>query len=385
MILTELADRQEGPRRRISMDLVWEDSPHPRETLYFAADGEAADLMRPSADAFAIACLPLAVGTGERRLRVEDTLCTRLRSGLRLVNQVFHEWYPRCSLVALEATGGFAPTRPPERRRVASLLSGGVDGLMTLRRNRLDYPLDHPESIRACITLFGVNKFDVTDGRPVPERLDAFAALLGRLGELAREEHFRLLPVRTNVRSLAPSYAYWTAMGFGAGHSAVAQLFQGHFDKVLFASNGDGPNPPPGAAHPVFNPHFSTDAVRIQGEQDEMRRSEKLELLTRWELARRLMQPCHYVRIPEGGRINCGRCEKCVRDMLTLIGLGRLRNVSAFAEDDLTPDRLFRIPLNNRRKAALLLQSIPGLRQAGRRDLAWAIRARVALFHLLRT
>jgi len=385
MILTNLTDQQHGDRRRISMDLVWEDRTVPTQTLYFEAEGETAELLHPSADGFAVACLPLAAGLGEKRLHVDAKLCTRLRSGLRLVNEVFHTWYPDCAMLELEAADGFQTTRPPADRRVASLLSGGVDGLTTLRQNRLDYPLDHPESIRACITLFGINTFDVNDDGPVPERLVAFEALLQRLRGLAEAEHFELHPVHTNIRSLAPNYKYWTRMGFGAAHIAVSQLFQGHFDKVLFASDGDGPNPLPGAMHPLFNPHFSTDAVRIQGEQDEMLRAEKIALLADWDLGRRLMQPCHYVKIPAEGKINCGRCEKCVRTMLMLIGMGRLDEVSAFAENDVTPDRIFRIPVNNRRKAKLLLQAVPYLREVGRMDLVWAIRARVALFHLVRT
>jgi hypothetical protein len=227
-------------------------------------------------------------------------------------------------------------------------------------------------------------RFDVNEKGQVPERVEAFGALLGRLGELAKTEQFALHPVSTNIRSLAPDYKYWTRMGFGSAHIAVSQLFQGHFDKILYASDGEGPNPLPGAMHPLFTPHFSTDAVRIQGEQDEMYRAEKVALLADWDAGRRLMQPCHYVKIPEQGKINCGRCEKCVRTMLMLIGLGKLQDVSAFVENDLAPDRVFQIPVNNRRKAALLQQSIPSLRKVGRNDLVWAIRARVALFYIVR-
>ena len=122
-----------------------------------------------------------------------------------------------------------------------------------------------------------------------------------------------------------------------------------------------------------------------RADQDELLRAEKVALLAGWKFAKKYMQPCHYVRIPEEGKINCGSCEKCVRTMMTLIGLGKLDQVSAFFENDLSADKLFRMPLSNRRKADMLLQAIPGLRQAGRRDLVWAIRARVALFQVLRT
>lgn len=385
MKLVNLTDQIQNGWRRISMDLIWEQTDRPTQTLYFEAEGKVAELMTATPNAFAIACIPLAFWLDEQRLWVEGQLCTRLQSGSRIINQIFSEWHSKHSAITLEASEGFQPTRPAAKRATATLLSGGVDGLTTVRVNRQNYSLDHPESIRACITLFGINTFDIdADGQQVPERLQAFDAVLKRLREIGDAEQFTVHPVRTNIRSLAPSYKYWTAIGFGAGHSAACQLFTGVYDKVLWASDGAGPNPTPVASHPLLNPHYSTDAVRIQGEQDEMDRVEKIKLLSDWEFGRRYMQPCHYVHIPKNNAINCGRCEKCVRTMLTLIGMGKLQKTEAFVENDLKARRVFFIPVNNQEKASLLGQAIPLLKQLGRNDLVWAIRARLLIFSLLR-
>lgn len=384
MILRNLTDRQNGPWRRVSMDLVWEDNSNPPMTVYFEAKGETAGLMQPRANGFAVACLPLAAWMGETRLRVEAPICIRLRSGLRFLNEIYCDWHRHCRMVSVEADEGFHPTTPPAARQVASLISTGVDALMALRQNRLDYPPNHPESIRACIFLYGVNNFDFDQDGPVPERLREFDTQLERLGELAREEHFTLLTVRTNIRRIAPDYKYWTQIGYGPAHSAVAQLFDGTFDKVLMASDGDGANPESGGMHPVINHHFSTDAVRIEEAQGEMTRPEKVALLTAWEFARRNMQPCHQIQLPADGRLNCGRCEKCVRTMLILAGLGKLPDVSAFTENDLTPSQVFLIPVHSKPKAEHLRRCIAPLIAAGRPDLAWTIRARLALFSVVR-
>lgn len=384
MILSNLKDQRVDGRRRISMDFCYEDSERPSGTLYFEACEGTAERMRPRVDGFAIAFLPLAMWHRERRLRVEGTLCRRLASGLPAINDVFLSWYPHYTRIAVEPVDGFAVTWPSAERRTASMLSGGIDGLAALRLNRLHYPLDHPESIRDCITLFGINNFDLDYRGPVPERLAAFDERIGRLAELAAKESFTLHAVYTNIRSLAPSYRYWTRMGFGAAHISVAQLFHGYMDTVLYASDGDGANPPPGAWHPLIVPHFSTDAVRVQATEVAMKRVEKTEVVSAWEYGRRYMQPCHWIHIPESGRINCGRCEKCIRTMLTLIGLGRLKEVSAFDEDDVPPSLLFQMSLTNRVKADLLQETIPGLLCAGRRDLARAVRARLALYRLFR-
>lgn len=383
MRLTNLKDWRDGSTRTISMDIELEETPRPVQTLYFSADGEAADLMHPGADAFAIACLPMAAWLGEKRMLVEGSLCTRLRDGFKGINRVFADWYSNIGMVLVEPTDGYNPTVPPPQRRVANMLSGGVDGLAALRQNRIDYPLEHPESIRACITLFGINTYDVDENGQVAERLAAFDTVLKRLRGLAEAEQFLLLPVRTNVRSIAPSHRAWTSVGYGAGHIAVSQLFQGAFDKVLFASDGEGPNPPPPAPiHPLINTLHSTNAVTIQSVQDEMFRPEKVALIADWDLGRRLMQPCHYVKIPEDGKINCGRCEKCVRTMLMLIGIGRLNDVSAFSENEVTPRMVRGIPVRNSRKAHQLQLAIPQLKAAGRNDLVRAIQKRIWRFRL---
>lgn len=384
MRISNLCDNRDGGTRTVSMDLDWEEAEHSLDRLYFEADGETADLFHPSPDPFVIACLPLAGWLGERRLIVEGAICTRLEKGLKALNEVYSRWFPNVQRVSMEPSEGFVARSPPPERHLASMLSGGVDGLASLRRNRLDYPLGHPNSIRACITLFGIGTYDVTEEGPSDDRLRTFESLLERLGKLAGEEHFDLLPVRTNVRRIAPDYRAWTKVGFGAGHIAAAQLFQGSFDRVLFSSDGDGPDPPPGAMHPLTNFGYSTGALTVQSDQDEMRRSEKVALLADWEAGRRWMQPCHHIEIPGEGKINCGSCEKCVRTMLVLIGLGRLDEVDAFRGMDVSPEKIRRIPIHNRRKLNHLLDSLPLLEEAGRDDLVKAIRRRARKYRFRR-
>ncbi len=70
--------------------------------------------------------------------------------------------------------------------------------------------------------------------------------------------------------------------------------------------------------------------------------------------------------------------------MLLLLGTGRLGEVDAFDENDVRPITIFRIPVNNLKKAQLLAQSIPDLKHIGRHDLVWAIRLRLMLFYILR-
>jgi hypothetical protein len=145
----------------------------------------------------------------------------------------------------------------------------------------------------------------------------------------------------------------------------------------MFASDGTGVDPPPGASHPLLDQHFSTAAVQVYHEHASWNRVDKLRLLAEWPEALRIMQPCHYVEIPPAGRINCGRCEKCVRTMLGLLSLGRLADTDAFEANDVSADMISAIPLHTPVKVSLLEQLAGPLREAGRDDLARAIENRL--------
>jgi hypothetical protein len=373
------AEEVEGGRR-ISANIVWEAAARPPQTLYFETPYPFAADLNPSPDAFMLAMLPAAVWSGEPRVQIEGALCSRLEDGLQAVMAIYAQWYPRCRPLRVEPLDGYAPTLPRRDARTGSFLSGGVDGLAVLRANRLAYPKDHAESIRDCILLFGANDFECTAAGPVPERLVEFRRLESRLHELAVSEDFELVPVRTNTRLLAGDYACWTSVGFGAANVSVAHALSRRFNQVLFASDGTGVDPPPGASHPLLDQHFSTAAVHVRHEHAAWNRMDKLRLLVEWPHALRIMQPCHRVTIPPEARLNCGHCEKCVRTMLGLLALGRLADTEAFPASDVTAEMIERIPLHSPVKAELLRQLAEPLRSAGREDLVRAVQAKVRAF-----
>jgi hypothetical protein len=293
---------------------------------------------------------------------------------------IYSRWYERCRPLRIEPLGGYVPTTPRRDARTSCFLSGGVDGLAALRANRLNYPKGHPESIRDCILLFGANDFECTVDGPVPERLAEFRRAQSRLLELAESEDFELIPVLTNTRLLIGDYECWTSVGFGAANVSVAHALSSRFTRVLFASDGNGVDAPPGASHPLLDQFFSTAAVQVWHEHAAWSRIDKLRLLAEWPPALRIMQPCHRLKVLPEGQLNCGRCEKCIRTMLGLLALGKLRRGEAFAADDVTPEMVEQIPVLSPVKADLLRQLIEPLRSVGRDDLVSAVQAKITAF-----
>ncbi len=358
---------------RVSAEIIWEEARRPPQRLHFDVPEPFAQDVCAEPNAFVVACLPFAMWLGESRIQIDGALCPLLRDGLEAAMTVWSGWYRRCRPVAIEPAQGWHAAPHASAARTASFLSGGVDGLSTLRSNRLDYPRGHPASISDALLLFGSNDFQYTAEGPVPHRLVAFEAQRARLEALGRAEGFSLIPIRANVRLLSPDYGCWTAIGFGAATIAAAHLFGSRFNRVLFASDGDGIDPSPGASHPRVDHHLSSTTVQVMHDQSLWTRSDKLALLTEWPDAMSLMQPCHYVEVPPHGQINCGTCEKCVRTRLGLMGLGKLGHGAAFGARTVTVEEVAAIPITNRRKAALLAALLPDLRRQGHVDLARAV------------
>ncbi len=367
-------------RRRVVADIRWEDSPRPDRTLYFETSGAFAPDVEPSAEAFLTAVLPLAVWQGERRIRVEGTVCPRLRDGLETAMAIFAMWYGHCRPLAIEPIQGFVPMRPHPDAGTASFNSGGVDALALLRANRLDYPLDHPASIRTCLLLFGLNSHDFDAAGPRPERLAAFEMHLRRMQRLAEQARFTLIPIHTNTRALYEDFETWAAVGFAAGTICAAFTLPRHVRSAWFGSEGGGIDRPARGSHPLLDHHYSTAAVEVHHGQPAMTRLEKTRLIADWEEARPLLKSCFYQDLPTGGAINCERCEKCVRTMLALVALDRLRQVSAFSRDDLTPEMLKVVRIRTTLDLAYYSECIEPLKRRNRYDLARPLEAAVAAY-----
>ncbi|MFO0075490.1 MAG: hypothetical protein ACK531_04350 [Cyanobacteriota bacterium] len=379
MRITDLRIESGPDSRRAAATVIWETRQRPAETLFFEAQGPLAEELQASPEAFALACLPLAAWAGEQRLRIEAPLCPRLTQGLRHGLAIWASVHGTVPHLELEAAGGWRPPARATPERTASFLSGGVDALSTLRRNRLDYPLEHPGSIRDCLFLYGTNGDQMGPCGPHPQRFAFYKAHQQLLQALGEQERFTLLALTTNVRSLCPSYACWTRIGFGPATLAAAHLLTNRLTRVLFASDGHGLL----EGHEALEvPLYSSAALEVMLDQPGVQRQQKLALLSEWPAGLDLIQPCHLLTIPEAGRLNCGRCEKCLRTKINLACLGLPISGRTFTDASLQPGALLRMPLVSRAKVRLFQPLVPELWRRGYRRLAVTLATRLWLARL---
>jgi hypothetical protein len=381
MRIDNLRTETRAGRRRVTAELRWEDCDRPDRELYFEAAGAFAEELEPSTDAFLVATLPLALWHGEQRILVEGPVSARLHDGLAAAMAIFALWHERCRPLSIEPAAGFAARLPQPAGHTAAFMSGGVDALALLRANRLSYPLEHPASIRSCLLLFGLNTYDHDATGPRPERLAAFEAYRQRLDELAERACFTLVPIYTNTRALWEDFPSWMGVGGGAGILCAALTLPRRIRSAWLGSAGTGMHQPPRGSHPMLDHHFSTEAVELHHGQPAMSRLEKLRLVADWEDALPYLRSCLYQDIPGERRSNCGRCEKCVRTMLGLLALGKLRQLEVFGADEVTPEMLAAVEIRTTGGLAYYSELIGPLERGGRHELAQRLRRKLAAYH----
>jgi hypothetical protein len=374
MIIRDLAIAVANTRIT-SATVVWEDRPYPEQALSFEVeDGEPSDASvfdAPCEDAFLAAGFPLAALHGEARVRIEGHPCPMLVEGLRTAHAWWASWggMPPQAPVIESLSGGRAVDLTTPRRAVACL-SGGVDGLHMLLRNRQLYRPSDPAYIREALFVHG---FDIGKRARRPQD-EHFRTAFALLEPVAAETGLRLIQCRTNLRHLPSKPGFWANRHNGAalaavGHAATlgpAFLFIGGTYHVA--------NPVPVGSHPAVDGLFSSQRVTVIHDGSRFSRLEKVRELAQWPTALAALRVC-----PDNisDRPNCGHCEKCLRTRLELLAAG-VEETTAFGPS-LTPLELWdeAVPQPIGDRAIRYKDLLPPLRARGLSALCRVLEERI--------
>jgi hypothetical protein len=360
MIITDIRTQQSAERATLSAHVRWEDCDREPLDVYFETERRFADALACSTHPFLTASVLPAMDSGEQRIRVDGAVCPQLRQGLTTVVSTIRHWYTStrpAPTIEMTSRSTVAPRAMPGR--AACFLTGGVDSLATLRANHLTFDATHPAAIKDAVIVFGL---EVEDRK-------AFDHVLTSLSAISQDAGITLIPVSTNVRSLNGDWEFWHSQFMGAALAAVAHGLGRRFSLVSIASDYDIPNLRPHGSHPLMEPNFSSYETRIQYDGITMSRLEKTRLLADWDVALRNLRVCNKTEHYNAIRLNCGKCEKCLRTMLALLVLGVLDRTNAFPDQDVTPQALSQIYLNDK-AAPFYRELIVPLEEIGRADLA---------------
>ena len=290
-------------------------------------------------DAFLRATIWSAMEAGGE-LTVHGRVSTRLLANIERFQEITCRWWPKYRPVRLRADeeiGDVAATaavgRDPARQGSAVLAySGGLDSTESLVAHTHGWRGRNTLKIEACVFVHG---FDI--------RLkdEAFRGALRRVRAITDHYGVALIPMRSNLKELLPSWE----LTYPSGVLAAISLLERRFSFGLFASSrpyesldflvsetGSTAATDPLHSSATFSAVHDLAALRI----------EKTARLADEGVVWRNLRVCW-----EGEDLttNCGWCEKCVRQMLCMRACG-LTDFSAFRRP-LTPSAVeaVRLPL----------------------------------------
>lgn len=248
---------------------------------------------------------------GPGRVVAEGELSTRFHSSLSAIQDIYCGWNRSLSRIELDPRMRIGPA-PPRGTRVASLFSGGVDSLHAL--------IQYREEITDLVFVHG---WDIPlENQPLRDEV----ASINR--ETAAHFGKNLIEIETNVREMLDPYVNWGLLGHGAALAAAAHLLPSSINRIRIPSSATrGPYIVPWGSHPDLDPLWSTESMEFVHGGAEVTRPEKLALISRHPFALQRLRVCW--KNPDGA-YNCGRCEKCLRTMISLIALGVLDRCPTF-------------------------------------------------------
>lgn len=358
---------------RISARVTWEDSDRPAKEIYYETSSDFADGLTCDANAFLVGCVLPAMYFGEKRIQIEGAVCPILKEGLYTNMNYFQHWRGE-KYKPIDVECRTIKTYSPSAKgvkRTASFLSGGIDSLFTLRMNRLNVPVGHPGSIQDC---FFVHGFDIYHDENEPKKLDLFQRGINGLKEVAEDAKIHLIPVQTNVRHLYSDVSFWMTWFFGAALASVAHAFSNRIGTIHIAASFDLPRQIPWGSHPITDRNYGSYDLCVLHDGIRFSRLGKTKIVSGWDAALQNIRVC--VANPEDG-LNCGKCEKCLRVMTTLVAVGKLRETNTFPVRDLTAKMLERLVIQYEYSLWNYRELLGELTAQGRYDLVDVIRKKI--------
>lgn len=374
MIIRDLACCHSPDGRVESASIAFEDKDFPPRRLVFAISEDASEIGEPSADAFLAAGFPLAAVHGERRVLIDGQPCPMLIEGLQTV----HAWWTDWGGMPAPAP---AIERPPRRRREnagtkrrgVAFVSGGVDSLHMLMRNRKTYEESDPAFIRDVLFIHG---FDIGKKARAPEE-ERFRMARSRLEPIAAETGVRVLPCRTNLRQLPSKPDFWTHRYNVAALAAVGHAATQGPAFLFVAAGFHLSHAVPMATHPAVDGQYSSQRVTVVQEGARFSRLDKIRDLAHWPTALAVLRVC-----PEApaDRTNCGKCEKCLVTRLELFAAGVEETPALGRSLTSVEEWEEAVPIPFGRRALNYGELLAPLRARGHPELAQMLERKIALY-----
>ena len=220
------------------------------------------------------------------------------------------------------------------------------------------------------------------------EEPETFDYVVDSLKKLAPEAGVEPIPVKTNIyleyraEDRKNKFDFWVYKFRGPVLAAIAHAFSNRLAVLSIAATYDLAYLDLWGSHPLLDPNYSSVDLRIRHDGLALSRLKKVEIIKDWDIALNHLRVCNQGHRYEPGKLNCGRCEKCIRTALELLVVDRLDRCVTLPYDDVTPDMVKQYgDIHDDYVISCYLDLIPSLNQIGRQDLVRAIEYRMEIYN----
>ncbi len=234
-------------------------------------------------------------------LELAAPVSPRMLGKIPKIQDILKAWSHPLRRVEVQADAA-DPDRPTSRG-VATFFSGGVDSFYTL--------LKHRDEITDLIFIHGYD-MELSD-TTLRERLSSAVREVGSvMGK-------RVIELEAD---LGAHFRGWLTWAHGAVLASMAHLLAPEIHRVYVPSSFGYASLIPWGSHPLLDPLWSSERLELLHDGCEATRFEKVVSIAREDLALNTLRVC--IKTHQEPQANCGRCEKCLRTMISLRLVGAL-------------------------------------------------------------
>lgn len=274
--------------------------------LYFESNGAA---LKDSPEALIAATLLPAMKKKAAVIQTNHQPDPIFIQNLQKIQAIYQSWKPGYQSVEIHSN---QPTIPSNKKgsRVGIFFSCGVDSSYAL--------LKHLDQITDLIFIQG---FDI----PM-ESKDLLKKRSESIHKIASSLGKGVVEVRTNLRKFLEPGIFW-GLGHGTALASVGHALSSEFQRLYIAPSYSSRALRTWGSHPHLDPLWSNEAIEFIHNEEELTRPFRVEKIAHNQTLLDNLYVCLHNN-PSG--LNCGKCEKCVRTMISLRAIGVLDKCKTF-------------------------------------------------------
>jgi len=271
-----------------------------REIRYDTRDGTLHPSVEALASLYLLPCLRLGCPAS-----IPGRADRRWRKNARQLSRIFGNWMGWQTDLPLRFRGGFSPQRPTQMPRgTAAFYTGGLDSMHTL--------LFPSKAIDALIYVIGYD----TSKRDF-ERLKWIE---NTVRSHARRRNLEAIILRSNLRGWELFEQTDWHLTHGAALAAVGHLLSHRFHSILIPSSSPEWETKRIGSNAATDPLWSSSHVSFIYDGGQYDRIAKVARVANHPECSEALRVCGR---DIQGKLNCGRCEKCIRTILCFLASGQ--------------------------------------------------------------